>query len=60
MRVTFGLALVLRNRAMPFLVVTVSPEGVTATAVESKHEARTLASKKTQAVVIQEETAKNI
>lgn len=30
---------------MPYLVVTVSPEGVTATAVESKDEARILASK---------------
>jgi hypothetical protein len=37
---------------MPFLVVTVSPEGVTATAVESKEEARILASKKTQSVTI--------
>jgi hypothetical protein len=32
---------------MPYLVVTVSPEGVTATAVASKHEARVLASKRT-------------
>jgi len=32
---------------MPYLVVTVSPEGVSATAVESKEEARVLASKKT-------------
>jgi hypothetical protein len=42
---------------MPFLVVTVSPEGVTATAVASKHEARVLASKKTMAVQFQDETA---
>jgi hypothetical protein len=39
---------------MPYLVVTVSPEGVTATAVESKEEARVLASKKTMKVDIQE------
>jgi hypothetical protein len=32
---------------MPYLVVTVSPEGVNATAVNSKDEARILASKKT-------------
>jgi len=32
---------------MPYLVVTVSPDGVVATAVESKEEARILASKKT-------------
>jgi hypothetical protein len=35
---------------MPYLVVTVSPEGVTATAVESKEEARILASKRTMTV----------
>ena len=39
---------------MPYLVVTVSPEGVTATAVESKEEARVLASKKTMKVDVQE------
>jgi hypothetical protein len=39
---------------MPYLVVTVSPEGVTATAVESKEEARVLSSKKTMKVDIQE------
>ena len=33
---------------MPYLVVTVSTDGVTAVAVDSKHEARVLASKKTQ------------
>ena len=37
---------------MPYLVVTVSPDGVIATAVESKDEARVLASKKTQSVAI--------
>jgi hypothetical protein len=40
---------------MPYLVVTVSPEGVTATAVDSKDEARILASKKTMAVDIDDE-----
>ena len=39
---------------MPYLVVTVSPEGVTATAVESKEEARVLAPKKTLKVDFQE------
>ncbi len=39
---------------MPYLVVTVSPEGVTAVAVESKEEARILASKKTMKVEIEE------
>ena len=39
---------------MPYLVVTVSPEGVTATAVDSKDEARILASKKTLKVLVQE------
>ena len=39
---------------MPYLVVTVSPEGVAATAVESKEEARVLASKKTMKVDFQE------
>jgi hypothetical protein len=34
---------------MPYLVVTVSPEGVMATAVDSKHEARVLASKDVEA-----------
>jgi hypothetical protein len=43
---------------MPFLVVTVSPDGVTATAVESKEEARVLASKKTQSVTIEDAAAK--
>lgn len=39
---------------MPYLVVTVSPEGVVATAVETKEEARILASKKTIKVSMQE------
>jgi hypothetical protein len=34
------------KKGMPYMVVTVSPGGVTATAVESKDEARILASKK--------------
>jgi hypothetical protein len=38
---------------MPYLVVTVSPEGVSATAVESKEEARVRASKKTMTVDFQ-------
>jgi len=41
---------------MPYLVVTVSPEGVTATAVESKDEARILASKRTMKILIQDGT----
>ena len=41
---------------MPYLVVTVSPEGVTATAVGSKDEARILASKKTLKVEVQDAT----
>ena len=39
---------------MPYLVVTVSPEGVVANAVETKEEARILASKKTIKVSMQE------
>jgi len=39
---------------MPDLVVTLSPESVSATAVESKEEARVLASKKTMKVDFQE------
>ena len=38
---------------MPYLVVTVSPEGVSATAVESQEEARVLASKKAMKVDLQ-------
>jgi hypothetical protein len=44
---------------MPYLVVTVSPDGVLATAVDSKEEARVLASKKTQAVTIEDANAKS-
>jgi hypothetical protein len=39
---------------MPYLVVTVSPEGVTATAVASKDETRILASKRTLKVEFQD------
>jgi hypothetical protein len=42
------------KKDMPYMVVTVSPEGVTATAVASKDEARTLASKKTLRVLIED------
>jgi hypothetical protein len=41
---------------MPYLVVTVSPDGVVATAVETKEEARVLASKKTLKVLVQDAT----
>jgi hypothetical protein len=44
---------------MPYLVVTVSPEGVTATAVDSKEEARILASKNTIRVFVEDSTAKS-
>ena len=46
------------NSGMPYLVVTVSPEGVTATAVDSKDEARMLASTKTSKVSVQDATSK--
>lgn len=39
---------------MPYLVVTVSPDGITATACESKDEARVLASKRTMTVFVEE------
>jgi hypothetical protein len=39
---------------MPYLVVTVSPEGVLATAVNSKEEARVLASTKTRKVTVED------
>jgi hypothetical protein len=39
---------------MPYLVVTVSPDGVNVTAVSSKDEARILASKKTLKVVVED------
>jgi hypothetical protein len=38
---------------------TVSPEGVTATAVETKDEARILASKKSTAVVVEDVASKS-
>jgi hypothetical protein len=43
---------------MPYLVVTVSPEGVLATAVNSKEEARVLASTKAQKVSVEDATNK--
>jgi len=42
------------KKGMPYMVVTVSPEGVTAIAVESKDEARILASKKTLKVLVED------
>ena len=39
---------------MPYLVVTVSPDGVDVTAVSSKEEARILASKKTLKVAVED------
>jgi hypothetical protein len=45
------------KKGMPYLVVTVSPEGVIATAVDSKDEARMLASKKTLTVMVEDERA---
>ena len=47
------------KKGMPYLVVTVAPEGVVATAVASKEEARVLASKKTLKVVFEEENAQS-
>jgi hypothetical protein len=44
---------------MPYLVVTVSPEGVIATAVNSKDEARILASKKTMKVQVDDATGES-
>ena len=38
---------------MPYMVVTVSPDGVTATAFATKYEARTLASNKTMKVAVE-------
>lgn len=43
---------------MPYLVVTVSPDGVSATAVDSKDEARILAAKKTLAIQVEDATSK--
>ena len=45
------------KKGMPYLVVTVSQEGVSATAVNSRDEARMLASKETLAVAIDDERA---
>ncbi len=45
------------KKGMPYLVVTVSPEGVVAIAVESKDEARVLASKKTLRVLLEDDRA---
>ena len=42
------------KKGMPYLVVTVSPEGVVAIAVETKDEARVLASKKTLKVFLED------
>ena len=42
------------KKGMPYLVVTVSPEGVVAIAVELKEEARVLASKKTLKVLLED------
>ena len=43
--------------SMPYLVVTVSPEGVSAVAVSSKDEARVLASKTTRTVELEDARA---
>jgi hypothetical protein len=45
---------------MPYLVVTVSPDGVRATAVASKHEARVIASKKTLNVEVEDATGETL
>jgi hypothetical protein len=44
------------KKGMPYMVVTVSSEGVTATAVESKDEARMLASKRAMKVQLRDAT----
>jgi hypothetical protein len=44
------------KKGMPYLVVTLSPEGVVAIAVESKEEARVLMSKKTLKVLRRRKT----
>jgi hypothetical protein len=44
------------KKGMPYMVVTVSPEGVTAIAVESKDEARMLASKRAIKVQLSDAT----
>ncbi len=43
------------KKGMPFLVVTLSPEGLNVTAVNSKDEARMLASTKTLKVALEDE-----
>jgi hypothetical protein len=45
------------KKGLAYLVVTVSPEGVVAIAVESKDEARVLASKKTLRVLLEDDRA---
>jgi len=47
------------KKGMPYMVVTISPEGVMATAVESKDEARILASKKTLNVLVEDNRDSN-
>jgi hypothetical protein len=44
---------------MPYLVVTVAPDGVTATACDSKDAARALASKKTLSVPVDDVRTKS-
>lgn len=44
--------------SMPYLVVTVSPEGVSAVAVSSKDEARVLAAKTTRTVELADARSK--
>jgi hypothetical protein len=48
------------KKGMPFLVVTVSPEGAVAIAVESKEEARVLASKKSLRVLLEDDRAEQL
>jgi len=45
--------------SMPYLVVTVSPEGISAVAVSSKDEARVLASKTTRNVELADARSDN-
>jgi hypothetical protein len=44
------------KEGMPYLVVTITPDGITATAVESKDEARILASKRVMKVLLEDGT----
>ena len=44
------------KKGMPYMVVTIAPEGVTAIPCQSKDEARILASKKTLTAVNTEQT----